>query len=65
MSNQCAAVAGVLLQGCAVDDVIAVIVKSGGPENNGTQAEAVKWHDDKVGDSTPRVPWAQWFRLTL
>jgi hypothetical protein len=36
-------------QGCAVDDVIATIVKSGGPENNGTQAEAVKWHDDKVG----------------
>jgi hypothetical protein len=32
-----------------VDDVIATILKSGGPENNGTQAEAVKWHDDKVG----------------
>lgn len=37
-----------LRQGCAVDEVIAVIIKSGGPENNGTQAEAVKWHDDKV-----------------
>lgn len=31
-----------------MDDVIATILKSGGPENNGTQAEAVKWHDDKV-----------------
>ena len=31
-----------------MDEVVAVIVKSGGPENNGTQAEAVKWHDDKV-----------------
>jgi hypothetical protein len=41
-----------LLQGCAVDDVIATIVKSGGPENNGTQAEAVKWHDDKVGNTS-------------
>lgn len=38
-----------LPQGCAVDEVVATILKSGGPENNGTQAEAVKWHDDKVG----------------
>jgi Mn-dependent DtxR family transcriptional regulator len=37
-----------VVQGCAVEEVIAVIIKSGGPENNGTQAEAVKWHDDKV-----------------
>lgn len=39
-------------KGCAVDQIIATICKSGGPENNGTQAEAVKWHDDKVGSKS-------------
>jgi hypothetical protein len=38
-----------LLQGCAVDEVVATIIKSGGPQDNGTKAEACRFHDDKVG----------------
>jgi hypothetical protein len=36
------------LQGCAVDEVVATIIKSGGPQDNGTKADACHFHDDKV-----------------
>lgn len=35
-------------QGCSLDEVVAAVVASGGPQDNGTKAEPVKWHDDKV-----------------
>ncbi|WIA41364.1 hypothetical protein OEZ86_004956 [Tetradesmus obliquus] len=34
-------------KGCAVDEVLATIIKSGGPQDNGTKAEACRFHDDK------------------
>ncbi|KAF6263262.1 putative p25-alpha family protein [Scenedesmus sp. NREL 46B-D3] len=34
-------------KGCAVDEVVAVVIKSTGPQDNGTKAEACRFHDDK------------------
>lgn len=36
------------MQGCSLDEVAAAVITAGGPVDNGTKAEAVKWHDDKV-----------------
>eukprot|EP00878_Enallax_costatus_P042970 GHUV01050504.1.p2 GENE.GHUV01050504.1~~GHUV01050504.1.p2 ORF type:complete len:123 (+),score=51.24 GHUV01050504.1:618-986(+) len=34
-------------KGTSVEAVADEIIKSGGPQDSGTKAEAVKWHDDK------------------
>eukprot|EP00775_Hariotina_reticulata_P007754 gene7754-7953_t len=34
-------------KGCSLDEVVAAVINAGGPVDNGTKAEAVKWHDDK------------------
>ncbi|KAF8056858.1 Aimp1 [Scenedesmus sp. PABB004] len=33
--------------GCSLAEVVAVVTGCGGPQDSGTKAEAVKWHDDK------------------
>lgn len=37
------------IQGSTVEAIADELIKSGGPQDSGTKAEAVKWHDDKVG----------------
>jgi hypothetical protein len=36
------------VQNIALQQVIDTVVACGGPIDNGTKPEAVKWHDDKV-----------------
>eukprot|EP00882_Tetradesmus_deserticola_P015866 GHRQ01016919.1.p1 GENE.GHRQ01016919.1~~GHRQ01016919.1.p1 ORF type:complete len:186 (+),score=46.02 GHRQ01016919.1:61-618(+) len=34
-------------KGCAMDEVVCAVLKSNGPQDNGTKAEACRFHDDK------------------
>lgn len=38
-----------------MDEVVATIIKSGGPQDNGTKAEACRFHDDKVRGQGSRI----------